>query len=87
MKKLFILAAAIVAFASCSKNEPQATVVPTREIKFATAAETRATTATVETATTLQTNGFSVWGYMMTAPQATIFEKVDVKYFDLSLID
>ena len=86
MKKLFILAAAIVAFASCSKNEPQATVVPTREIKFATAAETRATTATVETATTLQTNGFSVWGYMMTAPQATIFEKVDVKYNSTSRV-
>ena len=65
MKKLFILAAAIVAFASCSQNEPQ-TVVQTREICFApSATETRAAaTATEEgNLATLTSNGFAVFGF------------------------
>ena len=65
MKKLFILAAAIVAFARCSQNEPQ-TVVQTREICFApSATETRAAaTATEEgNLATLTSNGFAVFGF------------------------
>ena len=81
MKKLFVFAAALLALASCSQgDEPQA-IVQTREICFAPAAQTRAVaTAIVEDETTLETNGFSVWGYMMTDPLATVFEKVDVAY-------
>ena len=62
MKKLFILAAAIVAFASCSKE--QATYVEDGSIKFTTM-ETRATA--VSDLGTLKTNGFSVLGYAGTA--------------------
>ena len=65
MKKLFILAAAIVAFASCSKNEEPQAIVETREISFAPAAtETRATAVKEYTIEQLKTNGFAVWGYV-----------------------
>ena len=76
MKKLFILAAAIVAFASCSKNEPEATVVPTREIQFATAAQTRADMTVVDV-DYLEDNGFVVYGY---AANEAIFTKTEVLY-------
>lgn len=69
MKKLFILAAAIVAFASCSQNEPEVKNVPTREIQFATATNaTRATEVVDVTAETLKSSGFAVWGYMGSSP-------------------
>ena len=58
MKKLFILAAAIVAFASCSTE--QATYVEDGSIKFTTM-ETRATA--VSDLNTLKDKGFSVLGY------------------------
>ena len=58
MKKLFILAAAIVAFASCSTE--QATYVEDGSIKFTTM-ETRATA--VSDLDTLKDKGFSVLGY------------------------
>ena len=61
MKKLFILAAAIVAFASCSKE--QATYVEDGSIKFTTM-ETR---TAVSDLSTLQGKGFSVLGYAGTA--------------------
>lgn len=71
MKKLFILAAAIVAFASCSQNEPEA-IVQTREISFAPAAtQTRATAVKEYTITDLQDNGFAVWGYVQAQGAAT----------------
>ena len=85
MKKLFILAAAIVAFASCSKNEPQA-IVETREICFATTAlETRANDVTPVTTKTLKE--FAVWGYIMadnTAPADVqdIFTATEVRTTD-----
>lgn len=65
MKKLFILAAAIIALASCQKE--QASYVEDGSIKFATA-QTRATV--VSDLSTLKTNGFSVLGY---AGKAEIF--------------
>ena len=67
MKKLFILAAAIVAFASCSKE--QATYVEDGSIKFATA-QTRATA--VSDLDKLEKGGFTVLGY---ANDAIIFPK------------
>ncbi len=83
MKKLFILAAAIVAFASCSQNEPQA-IVETREISFAPAAtETRATAVKEYTITDLQDNGFAVWGYVTadgTSAWDALFENTKVVY-------
>ena len=76
MKKLFILAAAIVAFASCSKNEEPTAMVPTREIQFATAAQTRADMTVVDVKY-LQDNGFAVYGY---AANEAIFTKTEVLY-------
>lgn len=58
MKKLFILAAAIIALASCQKE--QATYVEDGSIKFATA-QTRATVVSDEA--TLTRKGFKVLGY------------------------
>jgi ribosomal protein S27AE len=76
MKKLFILAAAIVAFASCSKNEEPTAMVPTREIQFATAAQTRADMTEVNV-DYLQKNGFAVYGY---AADQAIFTETEVLY-------
>ena len=79
MKKLFILAAAIVAFASCSKEEPQA-IVQTREISFAPAAtQTRATE--VDETTTENLGDFAVWGYVGANGnfQSAVFTKTTVK--------
>jgi hypothetical protein len=77
MKKLFILAAAIVAFASCSKEEPQA-IVQTSEICFAPAAtQTRAAVTAVGNTKALQDNGFAVFGFQGEAP---IFENTKVVY-------
>ena len=59
MKKLFILAAAIVAFASCSK-EPE-TIVNDGSIKFMSA-QTRHQ-AGESTIANLKTDGFTVYGY------------------------
>ena len=58
MKKLFILAAAIIALASCSNNE-QSTYVEDGSIKFTTM-ETR---TVVSDLSTLKTNGFTVLGF------------------------
>lgn len=78
MKKLFILAAAIVAFASCSKNEPEATVVPTREIQFvAGQAITRAAVTDTIGVNQLTERGFLVYGNMGTTQ---IFDGVEVQH-------
>ena len=83
MKKLFILAAAIVAFASCSKPVEPQTIVETREISFAPAAtETRATDVKEYTIEQLKTNGFAVWGYVSENDAASwdaLFENTLVK--------
>ena len=76
MKKLFILAAAIVAFASCSKPvEPQTVVA--REIQFASTPQTRATEAPVVDENVLIANGFAVWGFVGTTE---IFNKSEVAH-------
>lgn len=66
MKKLFILAAAIVAFASCSQNEPEATYND-GTIKFAMA-QTRAGVTTTE-----NLGSFNVYGYTEGATTLDIF--------------
>lgn len=68
MKKLFILAAAIVAFASCSK-EPEA-IVNDGSIKFAMA-QTRAGVTTTENLA-----DFTVYGYTENAKDVNIFNGV-----------
>ena len=68
MKKLFILAAAIVAFASCSK-EPE-TIVNDGSIKFAMA-KTRAGVTTTENLA-----DFTVYGYTENAKDVNIFDGV-----------
>jgi hypothetical protein len=78
MKKLFILAAAIVAFASCSQNEPEATVVPTREITFVAGQQaTRAAVTDTVGISELTATGFAVYGNMGTTQ---IFNGVTVSH-------
>ena len=78
MKKLFILAAAIVAFASCSKNEEPTAMVPTREIQFvAGQAVTRAAVTDVVGENQLTERGFLVYGNMGTTQ---IFNGVEVQH-------
>ena len=74
MKKLFILAAAIVAFASCSK-EPE-TIVNDGSIKFATA-QTRAAITTID-----NLGDFTVYGYTKYAKSLNIFDAVTVSDAD-----
>ena len=69
MKKLFILAAAIIALASCSNNE-QSTYVEDGSIKFTTM-ETR---TVVSDLSTLKEKGFTVLGY---AGSTKIFDNED----------
>ena len=71
MKKLFILAAAIVAFASCSK-EPEA-IVNDGSIKFMSV-QTRATETT--DITDLKNGGFNVYGYTTGAKGYDVFTGV-----------
>jgi hypothetical protein len=73
MKKLFILAAAIVAFASCSKE--QATYVEDGSIKFATM-ETRTAVSNINDLEG-EGNGFTVFGF---ANDVKIFDNVDATY-------
>lgn len=78
MKKLFILAAAIVAFASCSKNEEPQAIVQTSEICFAPGAtQTRATATAVGNVEALQNNGFAVFGFQ---EEDQIFNNTKVVY-------
>ena len=64
MKKYFIMAVAVLAtLTACQPDEPQTTIVETREISFAPAAtQTRATA--VDETTTENLGDFAVWGYV-----------------------
>ena len=66
MKKYFIMAVAVLAtLTACQPDEPQTTIVETREISFAPAAtQTRATPVKDYTIDNLIANGFAVWGYV-----------------------
>lgn len=78
MKKLFILAAAIIALASCSKNEEPQAIVQTNEICFAPGAtQTRAAVTAVGNVKALQDNGFAVFGFQ---GDDQIFENTKVVY-------
>lgn len=79
MKKLFVFAAALLALASCSQNEPEA-IVQTREISFAPAATQTRATAVNET-TTENLGDFAVWGYVGANNnfESAVFSKTTVK--------
>lgn len=88
MKKLFVFAAALLALASCSKNEEPQAIVETREISFAPAAtETRATQAneiTVANLTEFAVSGFvkANAGTYSNGTNNKIFDNVTVRTAD-----
>lgn len=66
MKKYFIMAVAVLAtLTACQPDEPQTTIVETREISFAPAAtQTRATPVDETVVSDLENNGFAVYGWV-----------------------